>query len=302
MVADNKNILLQGKLSEKSLIELLRFCEEKEITGSIQLNKNEERGFINLKDGKIQTVSYEQIVDKNALNELIQWSTGDFIVSSEPVLLKKHKVLAVNSEEKSERIKELLADRYDVIYAPTVEDALKILERQEDWSDILFADLSSLGAKALELIVEAKNKNPQLHIGVATDSGLPQIPQRRLNQSTLCFIENPLTKEALLQAFTSRCEFDSKEEYFLEVMDITYLLHLTRQSAILEITSHAQEIGSIYFSDGEVIRAQLNDLSGIKAFEEILTWESGRFSIIFVSPEVSQDINLPFERLVTVLG
>jgi CheY-like chemotaxis protein len=302
MVAENKKILLQGKLSEKNLIELLRFCEEKEITGSIQLNKNEECGFINLKDGEIQTVFYGEIADKNALNELIQWTTGDFIVSSEPVLVKKHKVLAVISEEKSERIKELLADRYDVISAPTVEDALKILEHQEDWTDILFADLNSLGAKALELIVEAKNKNPQLHISVATESALPQLPQKRLNQSTLCFIENPLNKAALLEAFTSRCEFDSREEYFLEVMDITYLLHLTRQSAILKITSHTQETGSIYFADGEVIRAQLNDLSGIKAFEEILTWESGRFSIIFATPDVGQDINLPFERLVTVLG
>jgi CRP-like cAMP-binding protein/CheY-like chemotaxis protein len=80
---------VQGNLSEKSLVEILKFCESNSLNGKLIVTSGEERGFIYYTKGELQKVELGQINDDEALDTMLNWTVGSFLIEPEPLRLEK---------------------------------------------------------------------------------------------------------------------------------------------------------------------------------------------------------------------
>ncbi len=72
------------------------------------------------------------------------------------------------------------------------------------------------------------------------------------------------------------------------LVDIIQLLATSRKSGVLRVTGDVT--GDIYFSDGEIINAKVNGVSGEEAFYEIFILVKGKFSFVEKEPDVERKI------------
>ena len=84
---------LSGNLNKTPMFELLRFCEEHRISGTIQLTRSDDAGatlagVIHLQLGEITSIELGDHTDMTeALDELLEWTDGTFVVKQEELQL-----------------------------------------------------------------------------------------------------------------------------------------------------------------------------------------------------------------------
>jgi hypothetical protein len=64
----------------------------------------------------------------------------------------------------------------------------------------------------------------------------------------------------------------------LHLSDIIQLKCMSRATSVLEITSSAGEKARVYFDNGQVCHAVSPGCEGFEAFNEIVSWKSGKIS------------------------
>jgi len=77
----------------------------------------------------------------------------------------------------------------------------------------------------------------------------------------------------------------------LNLADLIESFGIERKTGILTI-SNGQRTGQVYFRDGAVINATLDDFKTEQAVYQMLPWDSGYFSMIFRDVEVSDKISI----------
>jgi len=166
---------------------------------------------------------------------------------------------------------------YDVVYETSPKKALELLSAEP--SDILIADVKMDELSGLELINEAKKKNPDIKIIIMTARGSEEIERISYERGALEYLEKPFDVEYLLEVLkkieTGGFKGVVKE---LGLIDFLNILHMERALAIVNVTS-AIGSGKIYFQDGEIVHAQFINLEGIDALKEILNLKGGSFSV-----------------------
>ncbi len=166
---------------------------------------------------------------------------------------------------------------YDVVYETSPKKALDLLSAEP--SDILIADVKMDEMSGLELINEARKKNPDIKIIIMTARGSEEIERISYERGALEYLEKPFDVEYLLEVLkkieTGGFKGVVKE---LSLIDFLNILHMERALAVVNVTS-ATGIGKIYFQDGEIIHAQFINLEGVDALKEILNLKGGSFSV-----------------------
>ncbi len=86
----------------------------------------------------------------------------------------------------------------------------------------------------------------------------------------------------------------------LEDMSIVELLQLPvreRKSSIIKL-NYNKDKAELYYKDGILINAQLNNIAGEEAVYELLDWSHGQFELISKSVNKSKNINKKIENLI----
>ncbi len=90
---------VKGSLSDKNLVDILKFCESNSLNGKVIVKAGEEKGIIFYQKGIIQNVELGNLKDDEALDVLISWQEGEFVVEPDPLQLYKETKIEEKPEE-----------------------------------------------------------------------------------------------------------------------------------------------------------------------------------------------------------
>jgi CRP-like cAMP-binding protein len=79
-----------GNLAEIPLIEMLKFCEHNSLSGLLRLQHRNQKAELNFLKGQIQTIQYKGLPESEAMDELMSWQEGQFIIEPEMYSLDEH--------------------------------------------------------------------------------------------------------------------------------------------------------------------------------------------------------------------
>lgn len=82
--AANVSSGIMGKLSEKSLIDVMKFCENNSLNGTLLVQRGSETGKFQYERGELQQVSLGQFIEDTALDLMLNWNEGTFIIKPKP--------------------------------------------------------------------------------------------------------------------------------------------------------------------------------------------------------------------------
>ena len=148
--------------------------------------------------------------------------------------------------------------------------------------DLVVADLDLAELNGLSLLAELRTFDPQAKVILTTTLADKELITRAFRMGALDVLEKPLDFEFITNKIR---EVVSREDRALEgtlrLMSLASIVQINceeRNQAQL-ILNHQGNTGSIYFQDGEMIHAEVNEITGEEAVYELLSWENGTFRL-----------------------
>jgi CheY-like chemotaxis protein len=189
----------------------------------------------------------------------------------------------------------------EVRTANSAARALAVLESEP--FDLLIVDLQMPRMDGLQVLAIARRKYPQLRLMVLTAQRDEQFRTRAYAMGVDQYWLKPesdqeiaLLMEAIESLLTRAQEGGFRGVQSKSLVDIIQLECLSQSSCVLKINNGTVE-GKIWIQKGEVIDAELPDLTGEAAFQRILSWKAGSFEILPADPSRPRSIFTSYQGL-----
>jgi CRP-like cAMP-binding protein len=98
----HKKISPSGSLTETSFWELLKFCEQNSLTGILKLEHEQEKAEITFEKGNVQEVVLGNLTEAEAMDALMQWNDGHFVIEPKIFSLSEQKMESETETEVAE--------------------------------------------------------------------------------------------------------------------------------------------------------------------------------------------------------
>jgi two-component system chemotaxis response regulator CheB len=192
------------------------------------------------------------------------------IVDDEPAILDMlAQFLAVDHE------------RYTVVTARNGKEGFEILSRENVFlvvSDIVMPEISGL-----HLLAQIRTHYPQIEVILMTGYATGEIKRQGRQSNCLHFLEKPIKLGYLLELI--REQIAIKDEGFAGTLKNIQLTALIQMCCFSEITMSISVMkdsqqGNIFIKDGKIVHAVCGNMTGEKAFYNIVAWQSGSFETI----------------------
>lgn len=171
---------IKGSLEVRKLIDILKFCESNSLNGKVIVTRNGEKGEFEYKKGELQSVILGDKKDDEALDTMIGWTTGEFIIQPELVgaelgevtagdsATEKYTIVLVNSSMVVQKIiqKAFESLGYDVYSVDTIKKATNMITKLNP--SFVIADVKFEDGNAAQLLDEVR-KQYAGHIIFLTD-------------------------------------------------------------------------------------------------------------------------------------
>ncbi len=79
---------VKGSLAEKKLVDVLKFCESNSLNGKVIVRRGEEEGEFHYEKGVLQKVILGDFSEDEALDQMLNWEDGEFIIKPRPIQLE----------------------------------------------------------------------------------------------------------------------------------------------------------------------------------------------------------------------
>lgn len=188
---------VKGNLSERKLVDVLKFCESNSLNGKVIVRKDGEEGEIFYEKGELQNVKLGNLSEDKALDTLLNWDSGEFIVEPKP--------LQMGSEKKPEDKKKKTAHRIVIVNNSMVVQ--KLLQKT----------FESMGYEiyAVETANKGKNLSDSLNPNlIISDTKLPDSTGIEFLSSIR---ETSNTHFILLTDATTKPQYEKQAENFKDV-------------------------------------------------------------------------------------
>ncbi|MFH0926785.1 MAG: DUF4388 domain-containing protein [bacterium] len=83
----------------------------------------------------------------------------------------------------------------------------------------------------------------------------------------------------------------------LSLFDILQLPNFTKKTGLL-LVRNRDEVGRVYFKEGEIIHAVLNDLIDQEAIFSLFGWRSGEFELVIGEKSPKETIKMPLQHII----
>lgn len=146
---------------------------------------------------------------------------------------------------------------------------------------VLITDLRMPQMSGLELLVLAREADPELPVIVMTAYGGPKVLDEISRRSGVEYLEKPASMEALfglVDRILGRAGGFSGAIKLPLLPDLVQIYTLSMATGALSIR-RGGEVGTIWFERGEIVHAECGSLAGEEAVYELLAWRSGAFSL-----------------------
>jgi len=95
---------VKGDLAEKKLVDVLKFCETNSLNGKVKVQKGGEVGEIFYEKGVLQKVKLGELNEDKALDTLLSWEEGEFVIEPKPLQMEGAKAQEEKKEQQVYRI------------------------------------------------------------------------------------------------------------------------------------------------------------------------------------------------------
>ncbi|MEO0162911.1 MAG: response regulator [candidate division WOR-3 bacterium] len=167
---------------------------------------------------------------------------------------------------------------WEVLTARSVEEAREILNTQP--VDVVVTDVRMPGESGLVFLQEIKSTKKDLRTVIMTAKGSPEMEREVVSMGADAYVEKPFDLDyfmgVLKKVITSKGFRGVMQE--LTLVDVLQLLAYESGTALVEVSS-VEGMGRIWIKDGKVVHAEIREISGVEAFERILSLEGGSFSV-----------------------
>jgi len=177
-------------------------------------------------------------------------------------------------------------------------NALQIYKRENP--DLVIADFDIAELNGLDLLQQLRSYNSKARVILTANSAGKELIAQAFRMGALDVLEKPIDIEFLtnkVQDLLSREDRDLEGN--LKMMSLASIVQINceeRNQAQL-ILNYQGQVGTIYFKAGEMIHAEVGDLSGEEAVFSMLSWEDGAFQVrMGVEPSL-QTIEKPWSGI-----
>ncbi len=177
-------------------------------------------------------------------------------------------------------------------------NALQIYKKENP--DLVIADFDIAELNGLDLLQQLRNYNSKARVILTANSAGKELIAQAFRMGALDVLEKPIDIEFLtnkVQDLLSREDRDLEGN--LKMMSLASIVQINceeRNQAQL-ILNYQGRVGTIYFKAGEMIHAEVGDLSGEEAVFSMLSWEDGAFQVrMGVEPSL-QTIEKPWSGI-----
>ncbi|GAB4370357.1 MAG: hypothetical protein Kow0042_12580 [Calditrichia bacterium] len=155
---------VKGSLSERSLIDILKFCESNSLNGKLIVTHEGKDAVIYFKKGELQKVELEGLSEDEAMDRLLKWEEGNFEIRPDPLKLEEEKkepeqvespplqLLIINTSMVVQKMLQKTFENigYTVYSVENKQKGLNLIEKLKP--DIVLADTKLPDSNAAELV------------------------------------------------------------------------------------------------------------------------------------------------------
>jgi CRP-like cAMP-binding protein/CheY-like chemotaxis protein len=91
---------VEGDLSEKKLVEVLKFCENNSLNGKVLVTHDGNKGEFHYKKGELQKVMLNNLPEDKALDTMLNWQSGKFVIEPRPIHMEDAKTAKQKPQQK----------------------------------------------------------------------------------------------------------------------------------------------------------------------------------------------------------
>ena len=172
--------------------------------------------------------------------------------------------------------------------------ALEILKRHTKDINILITDIRMPDISGVELLLMAKEMNPDIKVIVITAYGSEDVKRDVYSKGAIAYLEKPFDISDLIKKVEELSQQKKGPEWTLT--ELLQLITLEGKSAVIDITTRDGK-GKIYVVNGEIYNAEFNGLKGKEAFMKLISYEKPSFQISWRVPRVERQIFKPLYLL-----
>ena len=186
-------------------------------------------------------------------------------------------------------------DKFQIVTAENGREAVDVLRTMP--IDLLVTDLKLPVMNGFELLAWTSRHQPQLPVIVMSAFGTPEIEARLAKMDTLQFLDKPLDIEMLEEGIFNGLNAGGKS--FIRGITLATFLQLMKvekKNCTLRV-SNTQQSAFLYVYRGELIDAELGDISGLDAALEIVGWSDAEIEMDGICRRQEDVIQLPMEHL-----
>lgn len=162
-----------------------------------------------------------------------------------------------------------------VMGAGSVEEVERLLSSESP--RLIISDVRLPGKGGGELLVFVRDRLPSTAFIFMSAYPSPEA-RAQASESGIQFLRKPFEFEALIEAVESALDQNqfSGELGGISLVDLLQVLNMGRRTAAVELERRGKA-GRIFLSDGEIVHAEVGELSGREAFDRLMAWKGGSF-------------------------
>lgn len=170
----------------------------------------------------------------------------------------------------------------DVVVDGVSQPELAIRWLGERRYDLVVSDIRMPRISGIELLIKARSLYPTLPFIIVTAFPSEQGQREAMRLGSVTYVEKPFQMDALIESIAgllTRAASGFSGALQLETLpDLVQLFTLSNTTGVLRIWESDRE-GRIWFDRGAIIAAKAGPRSGVDAFNDILLWSAGQFSM-----------------------
>lgn len=190
----------------------------------------------------------------------------------------------------------LVSEPYDLLVANDGREAQRLFDAHE--VDLVVTDVRMPEVDGITLLNDLSRRRRSVPCIVMTAYGSPPIARQLQQLGTLRVIDKPIDVGQIREWIRQGLEQSAESSVLrgISVASFLQLLGLERKTCTVRLQRDG-ESGMLFFSDGDILDATLDERSGLDAALELVTWDRAEMTLQNHCPIHEKRIDVGLEKL-----
>lgn len=189
---------VKGDLSEKQLVEVLKFCENNSLNGKVTVKKDSQTGEFHYEKGELRKVILNSLSEDKALDTMLNWKSGNFVIEPRPIQMEdiktpkakpktKYIIVIVNNSMVVQKMLQRAFDSmgYEVYAIETASKAMNLVQSMRP--HLIISDTKLPDASGVEFLKNVRGITDVPVVLLTESSNRPMIESQAKNQTNVHF-------------------------------------------------------------------------------------------------------------------